>query len=209
MKTRLPVVTLVVVSAAVIIAASPALQAMLVYDRPAILQGEFWRLFTGHWVHFSTKHLVYDTSVFAIAGWMIESRGYKNFGWLCLLSPVLIGVSLLLFTPNLIQFGGLSGMGTAAVTYWALASLDAESRWRRLGMIVLRLIAGKTIFEFASGGFVFMHFGDSQINSVPLNHLMGALTACIIYFTTKFTARVTAGSDQVSSAVFSPADSSK
>jgi len=209
MKTRLPVFTLVVASAAVIIAASPALQAMLVYDRPAILSGEFWRLFTGHWVHFSTRHLIYDTGAFAIAGWMIESRGHKNFGWLCLVSPLLIGISLLLFTPNLARFGGLSGMATAAVTYSALAGLDGERRWRRIGMIVLCLTAGKIIFEFACGGFVFVHFGDTQINSVPLNHLMGALSACFIHFVMNPTAHAWARRDQASSAVFSPANPSK
>ena len=205
-RSRWPVVTAAVAFAAVIIAASPALQALLVYDRPAILRGEIWRLFTGHWVHFSTKHLLYDVGVFVIAGWMIESRGQKNFGWLCLLSPWLIGLSLLIFAPNLITFGGLSGIGTAAVIYWALNGLIRERRWRCICAIVLCASAGKIVYEFACVGFVFMDFGDSRITSVPLNHLMGAVAAGLVHFFTSAKARASAGRDQASSAAFSPAN---
>ena len=40
----------------------------LQYDRTAILQGEIWRLITGHWTHFPGDHLLWCVLVFAVMG---------------------------------------------------------------------------------------------------------------------------------------------
>src|SRR5580698_8778088 len=84
---RMPIMTMLAVGAAFVVAAVPEWSEWLVYDRRAILSGQIWRLFTGHWVHFSTSHLVYDSLALGIAGWMIETQKLRNFGWLCLLAP--------------------------------------------------------------------------------------------------------------------------
>src|SRR5947208_1629568 len=114
MSRKIPIVTLIVVSLSAVVYLLPV-GPQLVYDRSAILNGEWWRLVTGHWVHFSSEHFLYDTAAFGIAGWMIESRRQRNFGGLCVLAAFVISAAMLLFNPQLEVCGGLSGLAIAAV----------------------------------------------------------------------------------------------
>ena len=103
-------------------------------------------MFTGHWVHFSTSHLVYDLLALGIAGWIIEARGLPHFGWLCLLAPWLISAVLLLFEPQMKLFGGLSALATTAIVYLALFGLHDAAPWRWVCLAALLGIAGKIYF---------------------------------------------------------------
>lgn len=180
-ERRFPVITLIIVFASVMVALVPTWQAALLYQRSDIMAGEWWRLFTGHWVHFSAKHLIYDTTVFGIAGWMIERRGCRNFIWLCVLTPLAIGLSLLFSAPQISVFGGLSGLATAAVVFLALNGLSDRGNWRWISIVALSATALKILFELLSGRFVFLSFTDASITSVPLTHLVGALCALFTY----------------------------
>jgi len=46
------------------------------YDRAALLRGEVWRLVTGHFVHWSLSHLVWDVLAFLILGAICEGGGF-------------------------------------------------------------------------------------------------------------------------------------
>ncbi|MEJ2591946.1 MAG: hypothetical protein P8178_11180, partial [Candidatus Thiodiazotropha sp.] len=43
-----------------------------VYDRFAIAQGEWWRLFTGHWVHSDGEHALWDIGALLVLGLLFE-----------------------------------------------------------------------------------------------------------------------------------------
>ena len=45
-----------------------------VFDRMAIAQGEWWRLFTGHWVHSDPTHAGWDISALLLLGALFERR---------------------------------------------------------------------------------------------------------------------------------------
>jgi len=127
---KLPVITTLMVGSGVVIALFPSWSSWLIYDRSAILSGEIWRMFTGHLVHFSPSHLVYDLLALGIAGWIIETQKLPHFGWLCLLTPWLISAILLLFEPHMKLFGGLSALATTAIVYLALFGLHDAAPWR-------------------------------------------------------------------------------
>ncbi|MGA3283497.1 MAG: rhombosortase [Verrucomicrobiota bacterium] len=178
---RIPVVTLTIVGAAVVVCFLPRIHPALVYDRPAILGGELWRLITGQWVHFSAGHFLYDTLALGIAGWMIESRGYPNFGWLCALSPLVIGITLLALEPQLKICGGLSGVATAAVVFLTLHGLAENGAWRWICLAVLTATVGKIVYETMTGRFIFVNFPDPSLALVPASHIAGGLTALAVY----------------------------
>src|SRR5580692_5128194 len=117
---RLPVVTMLVVGGALLVAVFPGWASWLVYDRAAICSGEIWRMFTGHWIHFSSSHLVYDLLALGVAGWIIEAKGLPHFAPLCLIAPWLISAALLVLEPHLEVFGGLSALATTAIVYLTL-----------------------------------------------------------------------------------------
>ncbi len=106
-------------------------------------------MFTGHWVHFSTSHLIYDSFALGVAGWIIETQKLRNFGLICLLAPWLISGALLLAEPQMEWFGGLSALATTAVVYLALCGLGEAGPWRWVCLMTLLGFVGKTAYEFA------------------------------------------------------------
>jgi rhomboid family GlyGly-CTERM serine protease len=169
------------VGSGVVVALFPGWSAGLIYDRSAILSGELWRMFTGHWVHFSTPHLVYDLLAFGIVGWIVEARGLPHFGWLCLLTPWLISAVLLLFEPQMKLFGGLSALATTAIVYLALFGLHDAAPWRWVCLAAVLGIAGKILFELTTGHMIFVTTGNVPVAVSVASHLTGAFIALLFY----------------------------
>ncbi len=110
MKSVRPVLLLAVVPA-ILLQLAPATHSALLYDRAAILRGEWWRLWTGHWVHFTASHLIWNLLVLAGAGWWLERvRPGSLLRYLAVAAPVL-GLSFLAGAPDMSTYGGLSGLG--------------------------------------------------------------------------------------------------
>jgi len=187
MTRRIPIITLIVVSLSLLVYLLPV-NALLAYDRHAILSGEWWRMVTGHWVHFSAQHFLYDAAAFGIAGWMIESRNHRNFGWLCALATLIISAAMLLCNPQLQICGGLSGLATAAVVFLALNGLEEPGAWRCVCAVALLLCAAKLIVELVLGRFLVLHAATGFV-LVPSNHIAGALTALAVYAWPKLVTR--------------------
>lgn len=179
---QFPVVTLLVVAAAIGTYVIPGLASQMVYDRAAILSGEVWRLLTGNWVHFSTRHLLYDLLALGIAGWIIERRGYPYFGLLCVLSALAIGTVLLAIRPEVQSYGGLSGVATAAIIYLALRGVKEPAPWRWICIAALILIVGKVLLESITGRFIITAADSAPFVPLPLSHIVGALTASLIFW---------------------------
>jgi hypothetical protein len=192
-----PWASLVVVMFALGVAAAPALNAGLLYDRVALMRGEYWRLWTGHFVHFGLSHLLWNLAVFAVASSWAERVAPRRARILLLVAPLVIGVALYGLDPELGFYGGLSGVTAAMLTFLAFAQLariaeakveadpaaaGAETRpvppsdrwfWRAvLALIILKIGA-----EFAVSSPLFARFASEGIQPVPLAHLAGVLAA--------------------------------
>ncbi len=179
---QVPIVTLLVVAAGIAAYVIPGLASQLVYDRAAILSGEVWRLLTGNWVHFSASHLLYDLLALGIAGWIIERRGYPNFGLLCVLAAVGISTALLAASPEVQLYGGLSGVATGALIYLALYGLKEPGPWRWICIAALVLTVGKVLLESMTGRFIIGAAGSVPFVPVPLSHIVGGLTAALLFW---------------------------
>lgn len=179
---QVPVVTLLVVTGGIVTYVIPGLASQLVYDRTAILGGEGWRLFTGNWVHFSPRHLLYDLLALGIAGWIIERRGYPFFGLLCVLSALGIGTVLLGIRPEAQSYGGLSGVATGAIIYLALHGLREPAPWRWMCAVMLVLTVGKVLGESMTGRFIIGATGSVSFVPLPLSHVVGGLTAALLFW---------------------------
>lgn len=178
---NLPIVTIAVTMAAVVIGLCPGLASWLVYDRTAILNGQIWRMFTGHWVHFSASHLLYDSLALVLAGWMIEAKRLPYFGRLCLLTPWLVSGVLLITDPQLERYGGLSALATAALVYLALFGLHEAGPWRWACITTLLGLAAKIAYETATGTMIFAKVANEAVAVCPLSHVIGALAALVFY----------------------------
>jgi rhomboid family GlyGly-CTERM serine protease len=152
----------------------PTLAAALVFDRERVLAGEWWRIVTGHFVHFSPSHLAWNLAVIVPAGIWAERVAPTRTRVLFPLAAALIGGALLAFEPQLARYGGLSGIATGVVVLLAAVRLKqrATNPWFWRG--VLALIALKIVAEIGFASQLFARFANPDVRSVPLSHIAGA-----------------------------------
>lgn len=156
---------------------TPPLAAVLVYDRAAVLRGETWRLFTAPLVHFSFSHLCWDLLVFAAAGGVIERAAYRGFRRVCILAVLLPGPLLLLASPELARYGGLSGLATAAVVFLCLGKIRAGSGGSGIWTTLLLLVGLKIAMEFVTAAPIFASAAIPGFIPLPSVHLIGGAAA--------------------------------
>jgi rhomboid family GlyGly-CTERM serine protease len=173
-----PWVFLVVFSGALVIQMNPAWRAGLIYDRGMVGQGEIWRVWTGHLVHFGWGHFVADAGLLFILGWLLESK-YPLFSWLALaLMPAFISATLYWLDPDMVRYGGLSAVNLGMLLY--LAAQGWQRNWTDwFWPAVLAIYVGEVIFEAVQGGRGggMIRFDDPGIRVATSAHLASAAYA--------------------------------
>jgi len=182
LNSRLPVYTLFILATSVLAYTLPGVASLLIFDRLAILNGEAWRVLSGHTVHFSSTHFVYDLLAFGLAGGVIEYKRYPGCGVLYVVMAFSIGVSLLVFKPGMDYYGGLSGLACGAVVYLALFGLHGTPTLRLVSVMVLVLVVSKVAFELYTGQSVLLSNRQEPFISMPISHLVGVLSASSVFF---------------------------
>jgi len=176
--SKIPVVTLFFVCASLITYGWPYLSELLVYDRQAILEGELWRIFTAPLVHFSTSHLFWNLLVFAATGWVAETVEPRGFRIVCGFSAVVAGLIFLWGSPELMRYGGLSGVATGAVAYLCLYKALAADRLKFVWLIILVLIGVKIMIEVTTASPIFVRAG-TPFHVLPAAHFWGCVGALV------------------------------
>ncbi len=150
--------------------------AELRWDRAALTEFEWWRLWTGHLVHASWPHVGLNLLGLALVAWLfpepISARWhFLRFLWLGLASSVMMYVWL----PDLDWYVGLSGVlhGCFVIGLWWLFR-----QGDKLAFLLLVLLGGKLILEHFIGPVT----SDEELVGVPVltqAHSYGALAACL------------------------------
>lgn len=189
---RLPWICGVFGVAACLLALLPvSVLEFLQYDRERILAGELWRLFTGHFVHWTSSHLLWDVAVFVACGLFLEWIRRRLLALILLVGPVLISGALILLQPDMATYRGLSALD---MSLFAAVCLQAMSYCKLRNKQLLWLIWGfalftsflKPVVELFSGGALFVsNFGDG-IQTSPLAHMLGVLVAVAAFKTISF-----------------------
>ncbi len=153
-----------------------ALFPVLAYQRAAILDGQLWRLWSAHFIHLGTWHLLLNLGALWLFALICPVR-WSRVGWLLRLGVLAAGTSLglLWWMPSLQWFVGLSGLlhGLFVLGLWA------QVRQRdRLALAALVLLAGKLAWEGLAGGSV----TDQALiggRVITQSHAFGAASAVI------------------------------
>ena len=177
---RLPWWVLGLVSVALLAQGFPGAANVLVYDRAAIGGGDWWRIITGHLVHFSTAHLINNLAVLVPAVWLVETRYCRDAGPLFLLAGLAIGLTLLVAEPRILQFGGASGICFAFLVYACLRGLKEGRVWRMVCAIVLAIVGAKILAELAGWHVTDWQQADGFV-PVMLSHAVGAAVGSFVY----------------------------
>jgi rhomboid family GlyGly-CTERM serine protease len=164
---------LVMVAIALYLLFGPAPER-LVFDRSAILQGEIWRVITGHWVHSDLEHAAWDITVFIMLGYLLVSSGQPQLYRCLLASMVIVSMYILLFMPGLELYCGLSGILNTMLV------VVLRDIWLRYRHPVIPLIAAASLVKIlVESGLGKAIFTDTAWQSVPEVHLVGFVVGII------------------------------
>ncbi len=180
LTARIPTVTLCLVCATLLVGAWAELAELFVYDRTEILNGELWRIITAPLVHFSKSHLFWNVLVLIAAGWTIEKSDPRGFWIVCVFSCVSPGLMFLWAYPELLRYGGLSGLATGAVVYLCLYKTTWESGNKSLWVAILVLVGVKILVEVATDRSVFMREG-TLFQILAATHVLGGVGAIVAF----------------------------
>lgn len=119
-----------------------AARALGRYERTAVLDGELWRLLTGHFVHLGWSHTALNLAGLGLV-WALFAqtlRGWRGL-WVLFVSFVAIDADFLLNEPQLVWYVGFSGVLHGLFTAGVVASLIARERetWLLAALLVVKL----------------------------------------------------------------------
>ncbi len=168
---RIPWVTAMITMAmtSLYIVAGPVPEAW-VYDRAAVLDGELWRLLTGHLVHSDLSHLSWNLAGTLVLGCLLERTTNTSIAAMTLVGAIAIAL-LLLWQPTIAYYCGFSGL----LNTW-LASLliyEYQDNAMRPMVVVTALgVLAKLVYEWQTGNAIFT---DTTWPSLPEAHLTGLI----------------------------------
>jgi rhomboid family GlyGly-CTERM serine protease len=178
-------VGLLLVLPSLLIAVRPGLARMALAWVPALAWSEPWRWWSAAWVHLSTRHLLANLAGAALVlllGWV--ARLPREAAWAWALAWPLTHLGLLA-EPELLRYGGLSGVLHAGVAVAAVALVREapQRRERVLGALLLVGLCAKVLGERAWAHTLVTPPGW-DIAVAPLAHasgtVCGALAALVL-----------------------------
>lgn len=154
----------------------PGAAGALELDRAAVTAGQWWRLLTGHAVHWGPAHLLSDAAAFAGLLWLARRRPGAT-ALVVVLSATTTGIAVWVWAGGIATYRGLSGINYALLA-WLLAAAVAQGRgWRRAAWAAaLAAIGAKVIVETATGRSALPTFLPDGIVAVGVAHLAGIAT---------------------------------
>lgn len=164
---------------AVFVAFATAWHGALVLERDALAAGQIWQLWTGHWVHFSVSHLLWNFVVLLAAGTWLERVRPGALLKFALGATPLISLAILATEPRLQTYGGLSALATGAVVLLGLHQLRTPDAPRLLWAGVLALVALKCAGDLLHLGPGFARYNESSVRTSITAHAAGAIAAAL------------------------------
>jgi rhomboid family GlyGly-CTERM serine protease len=149
------------------------------YDRTRIEHGQWWRLFTGNFVHLGMGHLLEDMAGLVLLWLLFEDvlKG-RRMPLLVCAGAVAVGLGLLIGDPRVDWYVGISG---ALDTLWAAGSLGLIRKRDRFGWMLAAVLVVKLVYEQSFGALPFSSVSSGGLVIVDA-HLYGALAGALIGF---------------------------
>lgn len=148
----------------------------LSYERMALANGEWWRVFSGHFVHLDIRHGALNLLALALIAGIVR-RDLDTVSWLITTVVCVLGISLGLWVlaPEVIWYVGLSGVLHGLLAAYAVERAPSQP-W--LGAIILGGLFVKLAYEQWIGGLpTLSQISDGQV--VVDAHLFGVLAGIL------------------------------
>ena len=164
----------------------PTANEILEYNRNLILiNHQYYRIITGHFVHFSVEHLFWDVSMYIVLGTICCHKNWKLFVQASIISTVTISVELLLIETQFTHYRGLSGIDTALYSIIILDSIyknfqDKYYLQSFSSFTLGGLLISKITYEFISNKAIFAN--STSFVPLPSAHFIGLLIGIILCY---------------------------
>jgi rhomboid family GlyGly-CTERM serine protease len=152
-----------------------ALQTRSALGPRALADGELWRLWTGHLVHFGPAHLRGDLLAFLVWAALLESESRRALAQILLLVAPLLSLSILFCYPTLEQYRGLSGLDCSLVVTLIWSRGLQSARLRSVGALGLACFVFKCAYEVVVGKAILAPDLGAGAKLLPLAHVLGAV----------------------------------
>ena len=152
----------------------PECARFLEYNRELIFHGELWRLWTGHFIHWTAEHLFWDLMAFVILGYLLWKESRAVYYWILLGTPTLISLVMILVENELTLYRGISGVDSAL--FFALALLYVTTKdlgLRYLGSAMFVCGGSKLLYEIFLSKALFV--SSESFTVIHSAHWSGAL----------------------------------
>lgn len=163
---------------AAIVAAVPGWGEALLLRPDALAHGELWRLWSGHWVHFSASHLAWNLAVLLIVGWRLEALQPGLLLRSTLLAAPVISATTMLVEPSMEAYGGLSGVAAGLVMLLGIQLIRTRAD-RPLGLVFLAVLGVKILTDALVPLPLFARFDTASVHPSSTAHVAGAVCAII------------------------------
>lgn len=162
------------------------LSSALIFDREAIANGDFWRIFTGHFFHTNLNHLLLNIGACALL-WSLHGQFYslKNYAWLVALSALGTSAGIYFFSPDIFYYVGLSGVLHGVFVWGAVKDIQAKEKTGYLLFLGVWLKVAHEQIYGASSDVEALISSNVAIDA----HLFGAISGLIIVLFSVFKAR--------------------
>ena len=182
-RDKIPWCFLALGAVALVIQLNPPWREVLIYDRHLIGAGEWWRIWTGHFIHFGWPHFVTDGGLFLILGRLIERDHPIATRTALFLMPLVISGAIFFFDPALSRYGGLSALNLGLLIYYALLGWQ-QNRFDWFWPAVLAIYVGEVVLEASQGhghGGGMIRFDDPTIHVATSAHIAGGLYGLVLW----------------------------
>ncbi|TWX46369.1 rhombosortase [Colwellia hornerae] len=183
-QITIPVIVLLISLIAFVFDSS--LSEFFVYQRSLVVQGEVWRVFSGHFFHTNGVHFLLNSAA-VIMLWALHGHFYsiKSYLTVFMISAVICAVGIHWFSPNIEQYVGLSGILHGLFIWGAIEDIKAKERTGYLLLIGVVLKIAHEQYYGASKDVAELIGANVAINA----HLWGAIggvLAVVLLMTIKY-----------------------
>lgn len=169
-------------AAALAVQLHPAWREALIYDRTALQHGEWWRIWTGHIVHFGWPHFIADGGLLAILGVTLGREFPRDSVLGFLLMPPVIAAALYWGDPTMMRYAGLSAVNLGLLLLLAARSWTGNWRdWFWPAIVVIYIV--ELTYEIVKGGHGggFIEFDDPGVKVATSAHLAAVAYALVAW----------------------------
>lgn len=131
------------------LAGGNSLTGALRYTRSGIIDGQWWRLLTGHIVHLDARHALLNAAGLALL-WALFARSFRPWQWLLAVVLILAAVDagLWYLSPRIHWYVGASALLHGVFACGAVAMIRGGER---LGWVAALVFAAKLAWEQLQG----------------------------------------------------------